>query len=152
MIHTESIKQRFMNFSINECAGSSELYELLSLNIAQDEELLELASHVQDGQPIPNMLFGAIHYLLLKETEHSLRDFYLSIVNNPKPYQDAFPYFQDFCALHREQIIPILEQHLVQTNEVRRCAYLYPIFSLIYEKTQKPLACIEIGTSAGLQL
>ena len=41
---------------------------------------------------------------------------------------------------------------LVQTNEVRRCGYLYPVFSAIYENTNKPLALIEIGTSAGFQL
>ncbi len=41
---------------------------------------------------------------------------------------------------------------MVQTNEVRRCAYLYPIFSLIYSKVEKPLSLVEIGTSAGLQL
>ncbi len=41
---------------------------------------------------------------------------------------------------------------MVQTNEVRRCAYLYPIFSLIHKKVRKRLSLIEIGTSAGLQL
>lgn len=41
---------------------------------------------------------------------------------------------------------------LVQTNEVRRCAYLYPVFCWIYNKIKKPLSLIEIGTSAGLQL
>ncbi|WP_337970521.1 DUF2332 family protein, partial [Virgibacillus salexigens] len=40
----------------------------------------------------------------------------------------------------------------MQTNEVRRCAYLYPIFCGIYKQTNKPLSLIEIGTSAGLQL
>jgi hypothetical protein len=35
---------------------------------------------------------------------------------------------------------------------VRRCAYLYPSFCYIYKITQTPLALIEIGTSAGLQL
>ncbi len=48
--------------------------------------------------------------------------------------------------------MPILKTRLVQTNEVRRCAYLYPAFCTVYEKVQKPLALIEIGTSAGLQL
>lgn len=41
---------------------------------------------------------------------------------------------------------------MFQTNEVRRCGYLYPCFSYLYAKTEKPLALVEIGTSAGLQL
>lgn len=40
----------------------------------------------------------------------------------------------------------------MQTNEVSRCAYLYPVFCYIYEKVGKPLALIELGTSAGIQL
>nr|WP_182914405.1 DUF2332 domain-containing protein [Paenibacillus sp. 1011MAR3C5] len=40
----------------------------------------------------------------------------------------------------------------MQTNEVRRCAYLYPVFCSIYASMQRPLSLIEIGTSAGLQL
>lgn len=35
---------------------------------------------------------------------------------------------------------------------MRRCGYLYPTFFYIYEKVKKPLALIEIGTSAGFQL
>ncbi len=49
-------------------------------------------------------------------------------------------------------MIHLLETRLVQTNEVRRCAYLYPAFCYIYGLAELPLALIEIGTSAGLQL
>ncbi|CAM3066926.1 DUF2332 domain-containing protein [Filibacter tadaridae] len=66
--------------------------------------------------------------------------------NNP------FPLFKDFCITNVEKIKFILENKLVQTNEVRRCAYLYPIFCFIYQQTNRPLSLIEIGTSAGLQL
>ncbi|MGG4267000.1 DUF2332 domain-containing protein, partial [Peribacillus simplex] len=64
----------------------------------------------------------------------------------------AFHHFKGFCQLHREEIIAILKTKLVQTNEVRRCTYLYPSFCYMFNKVNKPLALIEIGTSAGLQL
>lgn len=54
--------------------------------------------------------------------------------------------------MYREEIITLLQTKLVQTNEVRRCAYLYPSFNYIFNKVNKPLALIEIGTSSGLQL
>lgn len=153
MLTPEQISNLFRNFSIKECKGSSDLYEYLSLKISEDEEILALASHAQLGQPTPNLLFGAVHYLLLKGNDHVLKKYYGSLVVNPeKNLEQAFQQFKEFCQLHREEIISILKNKLVQTNEVRRCAYLYPSFCYIFNKVQKPLALIEIGTSAGLQL
>lgn len=146
------LSQRFITFAETECKDSSELYETLSLAIAKDDELLELCTHTRSGQPVPNLLFGAVHYLLLKGTEHKLKEFYPSIVVEAKLPNEAFDYFKEFCVQHKNDIIHLLQTKLVQTNEVRRCAYLYPVFSFIYEKSQKPLALIEMGTSAGLQL
>ncbi|WMT19117.1 DUF2332 family protein [Parageobacillus toebii] len=60
------ISERFRRFAIRECRGSSELYEQLSLNVAEDEEILRLASAARSGQPIPNLLFGAVHYLWMQ--------------------------------------------------------------------------------------
>lgn len=138
---------------MKECKGSSNLYEYLSLKISEDEEVLTLASHAQSGQPIPNLLLGAVHYLLLKGNDHILQKYYSSLVeNSDTKLEQSFQHFKDFCQLHREEIIPILQTKLVQTNEVRRCAYLYPSFCYIFNKVKKPLVLIEIGTSAGLQL
>ncbi|WP_017435188.1 DUF2332 domain-containing protein [Saccharococcus caldoxylosilyticus] len=148
----EVISERFRRFAIRECRDSSELYEQLALNIAEDDELLRLASAARSGQPIPNLLFGAVHYLLLKGYRHELREFYGSIVDQPRNPQHAFPYFRDFCIHYQEDITAMLTSKLVQTNEVRRCAYLYPSFCFIYNIAKKPLSLIEIGTSAGLQL
>lgn len=53
---------------------------------------------------------------------------------------------------HTDELKVILQEKLVQTNEILRCAYLYPMMTDIYERHQKPLAFIEIGASAGLQL
>ncbi|MBU8567037.1 DUF2332 domain-containing protein [Virgibacillus pantothenticus] len=146
------LAQRFRNFAKHECKDSSELYEFLSKQIAEDKELLELCTHTRAGQPIPNMLFGAVHYLLLKGTSHRLREYYPSIVQEPKDIKASFIPFQDFCLHHKAEIQTLLESKLVQTNEIRRCAYLYPSFCYMYNITKKPLALIEIGTSAGLQL
>ncbi|KWU62684.1 hypothetical protein AWW70_14800 [Bacillus mycoides] len=146
MLTREQIANLFRDFSANECKGSSVLYEYLSIKISEDEEVLTLASYAQPGQPVTNLLLGAVHYLLLKGKEHSLKNYYQSLVEN------AFYQFKDFCHVYREEIISLLQTKLVQTNEVRRCAYLYPSFCYIFNKVNKPLALIEIGTSAGLQL
>ncbi|HWK21449.1 DUF2332 domain-containing protein [Bacillus sp. J37] len=152
MLSKEVVSNLFSNFSEKECKNSSKLYEFLSLKISKDNELLEICLNSRNNQPIPNSLFGAVHYLLLKGKEHKLKAYYPSIVSEAKPYNESFDYFKDFCLIHKNEINSILETKLVQTNEVRRCAYLYPVFSFIFEETKKPLALIEIGTSAGLQL
>jgi len=146
------LSQRFRNFANNECKGSSKLYESLSLKIAADDELLDLSLNAKEGQPVPNLLFGAVHYLLLKGNEHVLKEYYQSIVRHPLELENSFDVFKDFCKIYKDDIISILKNKLVQTNEVRRCAYLYPSFCFIYNKIKKPLSLIEIGTSSGLQL
>lgn len=143
----------FKNFASIECKDSSDLYEFLSLKISEDEELLELCTVTRGGQPVPNLLFGAINYLLLKGTEQTLGLYYPNLTVKPRKVdEESFEYFKDFCFVYKAEIVLILKNKLVQTNEVRRCAYLYPIFSLIYNKVKKPLSLVEIGTSAGLQL
>jgi hypothetical protein len=146
------ISSLFRNFALKECRGSSDLYEHLALKIAEDEELLQIAANARPGQPVPNLFFGAVQYLLLKGKEHELREYYHSIVEHPKDFQQSFHPFRDFCLQNKEEIISILKSKLVQTNEVRRCAYLYPCFCYIYAQVKKPLFLIELGTSAGLQL
>ncbi|OCA91010.1 hypothetical protein A8F94_03865 [Bacillus sp. FJAT-27225] len=146
------LAETFKTFAERECNNSSELYESLSMKISEDPHILELSSYASPGQPVPNLLFGAVHYLLLKGTDHPLARFYASINTNPRSPEAAFLSFKEFCSVHQEQIIELLQTKLVQTNEVRRCGYLFPAFSHIYEITHKPLALIEIGTSAGFQL
>lgn len=148
----KSLAQTFLTFAEKECKGSSLIYEYLSKQIAMDNSLLKIASRAREGQPVPNLLFGAVHYLLLKGTEHPLKDYYPSIVETPKSFKDSFSIFKDFCMNCQKEIEVILQTKLVQTNEVRRCSYLYPAFCMIYERAKKPLALMEIGTSAGLQL
>jgi hypothetical protein len=151
-METNVLSDRFKVFANRECKGSSKLYETLSLSIADDIELLLIAANSREGQPIPNLFLGSVHYLLLKGINHELKEYYSSIVSNPREPRTAFAPFRDFCLLNKTAIIHLLKTKLVQTNEVRRCAYLYPSFCRIYNKADRPLALIEIGTSAGLQL
>ncbi|PEZ08412.1 hypothetical protein CN326_05580 [Bacillus sp. AFS018417] len=152
MLNTTQLSQRFKNFAKIECRGSSKLYEYLSIKISEDDELMELCANSREGQPVPNLFLGAVHYLLLKGKEHVLKKYYPSITKHPREIEDSFIHFKDFCRMYRDEIISILKSRLVQTNEVRRSAYLYPIFCYIYNVVKKPLSLIEIGTSAGLQL
>lgn len=132
---------------------SSGLYEFLTVRIAKDKELLTIATHCQPGQPIPNMLFAAVHYLLMNGKADPLSRYYPSLTINHESPDNVFPAFRKFVLTHSKQIIEILETRLVQTNEVRRSSFLYPAFKTVNRLfDNKPLALIEIGPSAGFNL
>lgn len=141
------LAKRFEQFGAKECAEESPLYARLSAAVARDPELLDLASKAPAGQPPPNLLFAAVHYLLLKGDEHALAAFYPSL--DGAGGADPAPAFADFCRKRREDIEPILSTRRVQTNEVRRCAPLVMALSRI---AAGPMALIDVGASAGLNL
>lgn len=124
------LSEKFKSFSVMECKSSSRLYEHLSLKVSEDGEILELAANAKQGQPVPNLLFGAVHYQLLTGVDHQLKEFYPSIVQNPRKIEDSFIYFKDFCKRYMNEIIPILKNKLLQTNEIRRCSYLFQLFNM----------------------
>lgn len=146
------LSTRFERFA-DECVSlNSSIYERLSRCIAQDNGLLELSSHAL-REPVPNVLFGAVHYLLLDGADHKLREYYPSIVASPREDEHLFQAFADFCDARREEILALINSRLVQTNEVNRSTILVPAFGVVGELTQwGPLALVEVGASAGLNL
>lgn len=66
MLTKEVLSEKFVSFAEKECKGSSLLYEYLSREISCDDELLDICEQERDGQPIPNLFLGAVHFLLYK--------------------------------------------------------------------------------------
>ena len=130
----------------------SPLYSELAHAISLDGELLALAAEARAGQPPPNMLWGAVQYLLLRGAEHPLAAHYPIVSGAERPMEPAAPAFKDFCRLHRGEIAELLRTRRTQTNVVRRCTCLLPAFALVSREAQRPLALIDLGTSAGLNL
>lgn len=146
-----NLQETFKLFAENECQNSSNLYEKLAHAIAEDDEMLAVASQIPHEQPAPNLLFAAVKYLL-KHSIDPLRQYYPNYTTIPLKAEEAFIPFKHFVKKHQLQLSYLFATKRVQTNEVRRCAYLYPMLSEIFHKHQQPLALIELGTSAGLQL
>lgn len=144
------LSRHFQDFAANHTKGSSPLYTTLTYAVAQDETLLELASHAP-REPIPNILLGAVHYLLLKGVAHPLATYYPSVTENVDVHGDPVPTFRNFCNQYRSEIIHLMQTRLVQTSEVNRCALLLPAFGMVAQ-TGVPLALVEMGASAGLNL
>ncbi len=148
----EALAQVFKRFSNEASIGGSPLYASLADAIANDPDLLTIASSATH-RPVPNLLFGAVHYLLLKGAKDKLSSFYPSLSPDPHPATEAYPYFREFCLEYDHDIRVLLSSRLVQTNEVARCSYLLTAFTFISEQHPcSPLSIVDIGASAGLHL
>ena len=77
MPHT-LLSRQFQMFAQQECQGSSPLYEHLANKIAEDEDLLDIASLIPQGQPAPNLLLAAVHYLVAISND-PLTNYYASL-------------------------------------------------------------------------
>ena len=131
---------------------SSPLYALLSTAVAGDPELLRLAAGAQRGQPAPNLLYGAVHYLLLRGADHALAAYYPTVGGTRGPDEGAARLFRAFCLEQSAPIRQLLAERRVQTNEVQRSSSLLPGFETVARRSGRPLALIELGASAGLNL
>ena len=150
---TRTLTAQFRRFATLEARGSSPLYERLALGVADDEELLALAAQGREEQPAPNLLFAAVHLLLLSGVHDDLAAFYPSVTESALATGDPFPFFRRFCHEHAGAIAATLRERRVQTNVVERCGLLLPAFGIIAKRSGgKPLHLVEVGASAGLNL
>jgi hypothetical protein len=149
----EELSEVFERFAREEFHNSSPLYERLSLAIAKDPKLLSLAAQCREGERIPNLLFAAVHYLLLKGFSHPVSRFYNSLGGSFDSREDPYAEFRSFCSQHLESIQSLIAVRMVQTNEVSRCAGLMPAFVTVAKRLPaKSLYLVDIGASAGLNL
>lgn len=130
-------------------AKESPLYQELAARVATDDDLIQLVGEIEH-LPRPNMLFGAVQFLL--EPDHELARFYASRTEHPVDPDGAFPIFKQFVLDHADEILELGRTRFVQTNEVRRVAALLPALMREADRLGEPVHLIEVGASAGLNL
>ncbi len=152
------VRRYFRNFGEHQALeNASPLYQVLSRGVLNDPDMLRLAASCPPSQPSANLLFAAVHELLLSGVQHPLREYYPDVLMDDRPARppsaETYALFQDFVWSQLERIRPVLQTRLVQTNVVRRTTCLLPLFAEVAQRAaDQPLALIEIGTSAGLNL
>lgn len=128
----------------------SPLMAHLARVVASDAGLLTIAAAVPPNQPKPNLLFSAVHDLLLAGTDHPLAAHYASAGGMLGAEGSDEP-FRDFCLAHRDALTATVTTRMVQTQVVKRAVCLLPSFARVYTAGgNAPLAMIEVGCSAGL--
>lgn len=139
----------FKRFAELEAKGNSVLYSYWSNEILSDERLISLISKMPQSQPKPNLFFASVQWLALQK-KHEL--FQVFMHPEAANLEESFRLLKQLCSEYENELIQLFHTRLVQTNEINRASYLYPIFAEIYQSIKKPLTLIEIGTSAGILL
>ena len=107
-IPPEALARSFQRFAEQEAEPAfSPLYAHLCRSIAADPEVLALAAETPPSQPAPNLLLGAVHYLLLSGVNDPLAAFYPSLTSSPD-LTDAYPAFHRFCLAYAQPIRELL--------------------------------------------
>jgi hypothetical protein len=120
-----------------ECRESSPIYERLSLALAEDVELLAAIEPAVGVRFNSNLLFASARYLALSCGQE--------VPETPEG-------FRAFCLDRLDAIRELISTRVTQTNEVARCSYLLLGFEHARRERGRPLALLEVGASAGLNL
>jgi hypothetical protein len=120
--------ENYAEFGIRETRGVSPIYERLSLAVSQDADLLVLLDTLPPPKRQPNLLFGVVRLL-------------------GGPVEDPAA-FRDYVLAYWPAVQAEMRVRATQTNEPGRCAVLLPVLAGL----PQPLALVEVGASAGLNL
>ncbi len=145
----EKLKMIFTRFAEQEARGKSPLYEAWCERIVAHDDLLKFISQIPVSQPKPNLFFASVQYIAC-QGDSPMRQVFEA--PGEISYDESFDMLVKFCAEHEAELTHLFQTKLVQTNEVQRANFLYPLFADIAYESGKPLTLIEIGTSAGLLL
>lgn len=129
------------------------LYARLTKALAQDSATASLLLAAQPGQAVPVLMLAAVHDLVLANPDLPLARWYPSVTGRPVPDGDPYPAFRAACHEHWNHLASVIATHRTQTNEVNRAVLLAPMLAAACaDVPERPLALVELGSSAGLLL
>jgi hypothetical protein len=148
----ERLRGLFRFFGATRGTGRSAVYEALSEATAADDGLLALLLDTPQDQRRPSLLFAAVNLLLATRQDSELAAYY-PIHGGHRPVDDHLvPAFSAFCRSHRDELARLLARRSTQTNEIRRCVALRLGAEHVQRHWPGPVALVEVGASAGLNL
>lgn len=150
VVAIDELAQRFRDFAGVSTATRAPLYSRLSAQAADDPALLALLHHAPETQQLPVLFFAAVHHLLLRGLGPELAAFYPNLTAEPAT-GDPFPVFRSVVLEHADDLAASIATRHTQTNEIGRCNQFLLAFGVLADEVG-PLAHVDVGTSAGLNL
>jgi hypothetical protein len=150
----DRLARMFRQYAEYEFRGASPVYERLSLALA---DAPGVAAPLR-AAPVPQrralLLFAATQYLLRTRAAGHPLAAYLPSHGGDRPVDDAlWPVFVDFATTWSAELAALCATRTTQTNEACRAAVRRPGLGRAARLAGgRPVALIELGTSAGLLL
>jgi hypothetical protein len=129
------------------CHDYSPLYERISAAVANDPQLLDWIRSAPPDAHLPPALLAAVHYLLLESPDHPLAAVYAG-----RSDADPAPLFVQLCRDRSEDVMHLLTTRHIQTNDCGRSALIAPGLTWLAGQLAAPMALVDVGASAGLNL
>jgi len=135
-------------------AQGSDRYGLICAGLAEDPDRASLLLLARPGFQNPLILLAAVHHLLLAGERHPLAAYYGTRVGETArpPDEGLYPAFAAFVDAHHARLAGLVATRTTQTNEARRTVVTLPAFGIVARAADAPLALLEVGASAGLNL
>jgi hypothetical protein len=142
----------FIRFGQVECPEDP-LYSAICRIVGSEPELLQLLSAAPPEQRRPNLWLAALHDRVLQGVAHPLREYYASVGGTRAPDAALADALRDFARREAPALRQCMQTQRTQTNEIGRCAVLWPALQAIAQRQQATrLALLDVGCSAGLNL
>jgi len=147
-----ALARLFTYFAEHEVTADP-LYVALCRHVAASPAWLALMQHVPPTQRVPNLLLASVHDRVLAGVTHPLRAYFPSAGGERAPDRELPEIFDDFMVAQGEALARLLATRSTQTNEIGRCAVLWPALCALAQRTGRSrLALLDFGCSAGLNL
>ena len=133
------------------------LYAALSAAAAARADWAALLAAAPATQHLPLLWLAALQDRVLELVDAGerppLADWFASAGGARAPDAALLAHLGDFIDAHRDALVARIATRTTQTNEIGRCAVLWPILQELAETTgRRPIALLDVGCSAGLNL
>jgi hypothetical protein len=148
----DALARLFVYFAAHECRDDP-LYVALCRLIAARPAMLQLLQQASVTQRVPNLLLAALHDRVLAGSTHELCEYFPSVGGTRAADAALAAALDDFVATHADALQASITSRQTQTNEIGRCAILWPALCALAARGEKRhLALLDFGCSAGLNL
>ena len=150
------LQQKFAAFAQTAFQGEP-LYEALAAAAARRPEWAALLAAAPERQQLPLLWLAALQDRVLALVEAgerpALADYYASAGPARAPDAALETHVAGFIERHRDALAHAIATRSTQTNEIGRCAVLWPVLQQLVQDTGRPrIALLDVGCSAGLNL
>jgi hypothetical protein len=133
------------------------LYQALADCAARHADWAALLAAAPANQRWPMLWLAALHDRVMALVESGerppLAEYYASVGGTRAPDAALEGLLGAFIEQHRAALEQVIATHSTQTNEIGRCAVLWPILQELVESAgRRRIALLDVGCSAGLNL